>query len=74
MTLVSLDVGHYPQLIYRDALFLQQAVEGWRDGQGRGRRRARRRGQEEQREGGGGGINSIPNSTGVYQERILNTL
>ena len=73
MTLVSFNVGHYPQLIYRDALFLQQAVEGWRDGQGRGRRRARRRGQEEQREGGAG-INSIPNSTGVYQEWILNTL
>ena len=36
MALVSLDVGHYSQLIHRYALSLQQAVQGWCGGRGRG--------------------------------------
>lgn len=36
MALVSLDVGHYSQLVHKYALSLQQVVQGWYGGRGRG--------------------------------------
>ena len=49
MALVSLDVGHYSQLVHKYALSLQQVVQGWYGGRGgKGRRVA-------MDEGGGGG-------------------